>query len=391
MPTGSWFTGITNNQPRSGSSGGSLTGPGPSSQPQTSWAVSPEANSFGGTPTPAPQPTAPPPVRQQVEKNAIGNTTFSNALAQQAVGTGGLYSSGYAGYGNPLQAPTALANAFYGPQQVLIDNQRARLQEQQGLIPIDVAYREGALQRDTDLARRGLDIDKARVGIDSNLTRTQQGNLDRLRAILGKRYGLEGEDLKNKLAQLGIDEAKLRDMAKRQTFDLRSQLTARGAFNTVANERGTGRINRDLMYGLGGINNQRTAYDIAHRSNVLGLDEQGINYDNQGAGLAARLANNGLDLQKIGLDGEKLANGLQDGLRQIGLEGLVSLNQLQDAIDNGTAQEAQLAKMIFDQVLGFSGLPPDALAEIAKYLGISLTPKPQTDAGSAPRANTPPK
>jgi hypothetical protein len=386
---GTWFSEMTNNQPRSG---GSLTGPGPSSQPQTSWATGSQTGSNWGTPSPPPLSTqsSPMPVRQQVEKNAIGNTTFSNALAQQAVGGSGMYSSGYAGYNSPLMGPSALATAFYGPQSELLNQQRARQYDQLGLIQPDVDYRKGALQRDTDLARRGLDIDKARVGIDTGLTKTQQANLDRLRGILGKRYGLEGEDLANKLAQLGIDEAKLRDMAKRQTFDLRSNLTARGAFNTIANERGTGRINRDLMYGLGGINNQRTAYDIAHRSNVLGLDEQGIGYDNQGAALAARLANNGLDLQKIGLDAEKLTNNLNDGLRQIGLEGMVSINGLLDAIGGTNAQQAQLATNILTQVLGFADLPPDALAQLAAALGISLTPKPQTDAGSAPRAGQAP-
>ena len=394
MATGGWLSGalsgVASNASSAwgGSGGGSLTGPGPSSQPKSNtmsadtWGppISPGYQGGQGSPVSFTsgqgigRPT--PNVASWLQQaGAATRSTASSMLAQQAVG--GTPST------TSLAAPTALANAFYGPQSTLLDQQLARQYDQLGMIQPDIDYRTGALQRDTALAREGLDIDRARVGVDTKLTTGQQANLDRLRAILGKQYGLQGEALDNTLAQLGIDEAKLRDMAKRQTFDLRSNLTARGAFSTIANERGTGRINRDLVYGLGGINNQRTAADIAHRGNILGLDEKGIGYDNQELGLQARLANNGLDLQQIGLNEEKLTNSLNDGLRQIGLEGMVSINGLLDAIGGTNAQQAQLATTILGQILGYAELPPDALAQLAAAMGLNITPGARPDSSYA--------
>ena len=396
MATGGWLSSELGGGGGGGSTwanrgSGSLTGPGPTSQPKSSWPTGSDGASTGfsegldardrtvaqmsgqgiGRPTPN--------VASWLQQaGAATRSAASSMLAQQAVG--GIPSP------TSLLAPTALANAFYGPQQTLLDQQLARQYDQLGMIQPDIDYRKGALQRDTDLAREGLDIDRARVGVDTKLTTGQQANLDRLRAILGKQYGLQGEALDNTLAQLGIDEAKLRDMAKRQTFDLRSNLTARGAFSTIANERGTGRIDRDLVYGLGGINNQRTAADIANRGNLLGLDEKGIGYDNQELGLQARLANNGLDLQQIGLNEEKLTNSLNDGLRQIGLEGMVSINGLLDAIGGTNAQQAQLATTILGQILGYADLPPETLAQLAAAMGISLDTTPTTgQAGKSAR------
>lgn len=361
MPTGSFSSGLNPDS----RAGGSITGSASPSQPRA-------ASGFSYNPSPnapplyIPSPNATSPYPAQTGsslnpnlgswgmaalRNQSTSMSASNQLAQQAVGG--------------IPDVTSMLSTYYGPQNVLAQQQLARQQAQLGMVPEDVSYRTGAIQRDTDLARRGLGLDRQALGVDASLTKAQQANLARLKAILGQQYGLEGEQLTNQLAQLGIDEAKLKDMAKRQTFDLRSGLTARGAFNTVANTRGTGRINRDLIYGLGGIANQRTAADIAHRGNVLGLDEKGIGLENQGAQLAARLANNGIDLARIGLSEEGLTNSLNDGLRQIGLDGVTSLNGILDAIGGTNAQQAQLAWTIYGELekLAQAGLLPGVTPE----------------------------
>lgn len=309
----------------------------------------------------------------------------SNQIAQQQVGP------------NPLSGARSILDSFYGPQSTLLGQTLARQQDQLGLVGVNADYDRGALQRDAALDQRGLDLQHANVGldreslgVDANLTKGQLANLDKLRAILGKRYGLAGEDLDVQLAQLGIDENKLRDMAKRYTFDLRSNLTARGAFSTVANERGSGRIDRDLQYGLGGIENQRKSADINYRGTILGLDEQGIGYDNQGLALNARLANIGIDnkrldnaLTKIGLDEEALGNALTDGLRNIGLGEFTTINGLLDAIGGTNVQQAELARTIFEQLLQYSSLPPEVLAALMEGLGVGehITTAPTGSAG----------
>lgn len=319
--------------------------------------------------------------RQSADPTALGNTTYRppNYAVNYANGVPINSTS------NPLAGVQSIMDTFYGPQQTLLGQQLARQYDQLGMVGADVDYRTGAIKRDTDLARQGiglqregLGLDRRALGIDAGLAQGQRANLDKLRGILSKQYGLEGEELDNVLGQLGIDEAKLKDMAKRQTFDLRSGLTARGAFNTVANERGTGRIDRDLLYGLGGINNQRDAASIANRRALLGLDEKGIGYDNQELGLNARLAGIGVDMdriglseRKLGLDEQGLANSLEDGLRQIGLDGFMSVNGLLDAIGGTNTQQAQLATTILQQIIGYSDLPADVIAELTRALGIT--------------------
>ncbi len=395
MPVGTWFgQSGGGSRDREGNYAGSLTGPGPTSQPRASSRLADQANTWGPPISPGYQggqgsPSAG--LNPNIGSWALGAAkTASNQLAQQAVGPQPSASSL-----NPFTGARSLLETNAGPQTELIGNMLARQLSGMGEVPVRADYNAGLLTRDTDLARRGFGLDRANVGldraslgVDTNLTKGQLANLDRLRGILGKQYGLEGEALTNQLAQLGIDEAKLKDMAKRQTFDLRSNLTARGAFNTVANDRGTGRINRDLIYGLGGINNQRTAADIQHRGNVLGLDEKGIGYDNQGLNLRARLANNGIDssrldntLARIGLSEEQVTNQLTDGLANIGFEGEAAVNGFLDSIQGIlVGVDADQRTGILNSLVQLTGIPAEVLSEM---LGVPVS---GPDLGAYPAA-----
>ena len=303
---------------------------------------------------------------------AQNTLSASNQLAQQAVG------------GDPLAGARSLLDSYYGPQQSLLGDTLARQREQFGLIGVNADADRTSARRDYDLdlqrlgvARSDIGLDREALGVDANLTKGNLANLDKLKGILAKQFGLSRENLDVQLADLGIDEAKLKDMAGRQKFDLRSNLTARGAFNTVANDRGTGRIDRDLVYGLGQIGNARKKADIGFRGEQLGLQEKGIGYDNQGLSLNARLANIGIDnarldnaLTKIGLDEQGLGNALEDGLRAIGLSEYTNLNGLLDAIGGTNVQQAELARTILEQLVGISGLPPEVLAALFPSLGV---------------------
>lgn len=273
---------------------------------------------------------------------------------------------------NPL---TTLVQGMYGPQQVLLDQQLARQRDQLGLVGQNTQYQSDALRRDTSLNQQLLGLDRQGLGLDQQLVGGQLSNLGRLRDILAKQRGLTREQLDNQLGQLKVDESQLRDNAQRKTFDLRSDLTARGAFNTVANERGTGRINRDLGYGLAGINNQRTAADIQFRNSLLGLDEKGIGYDNQQLALQNKLAGIGLDYKRLDISEEKLNNALADGLYNIGFQGQTTINNLLDAMGSTNTQQAQLATTILQQIISYSNLPPDLINQLMQALN---PPKAQT-------------
>lgn len=376
-----------------GTSGGSLTGTGaPSQRPTLSPGSAPWSN--GPTP-PAPNWTTAPWSSNSSNPSSPTNPTTSRglfgALSQGGYGAissffGGSQSSPTSTTVNPLSGVTQLVNTLYGPQQTILDQQLARQYDQLGLINQDADYRSDALTRDNALAQQLLGLDRQGLGNDASLIQGQMGNLERLRGILGQQRGLTHEQLQNQLAQLGIDEEKVRDLSSRELFDLRSQLTARGAYNTVANERGTGRINRDLDYALRTIGNQRGAADINFRNALLGLDEKGIGYDNQALGLNNRLSAIGLDMSRLGISEQQLANSLEDGLYQIGLESVVSVNGLLDAIGSTNAQQAQLAADILSQTLSYANLPPDVLAQIRAALGIT----PQAPAPPGGRAPTRP-
>jgi hypothetical protein len=299
---------------------------------------------------------------------------YPNAIFNPQGGTGYGYNSPLTGLGGL----TSLAQSMYGPQQQILADQLARQQDQLGLIGLDVDYKTDALHRDTALSKQLLGLDRQSLGLERGLVGGQLGNLSRLRDILAQRRGIAGEVKGNTLGGLKIDETVARDMAGRKTFDLRSDLTARGAFNTVANDRGTGRIQRDLNYELGKIGLARDAADITYRNTLLGLNEQGISYDNQELGLRNKLANIGLDSQRLGIQEQQLENALADGLHNIGMGGMVSINGLLDAIGGTNTQQAALATEILNAVIGYSSLPPDVIAQITKALG-----------GSAPTGSHP--
>ncbi len=381
MPVGTFFGDPDNTSTRGGGgTSGSLTGPGPVSQPKQSY--TPQFGADYQQPAPFQPVTSTPGLpKPTFNPRNVGLFGFmdptirpsaSQQLSQQAVG------------GNPLSGARSLIDSYYGPQSSLLSDTLARQREQLGLVGVNADADRASLTRDAALDREALGLQRANIGLDREalgVDRTQTAgqiaNLDKLKGILAKQFGLAREDLDVQLANLGIDEAKLKDMAGRQKFDLRSNLTARGAFNTVANDRGTGRIDRDLIYGLGQIGNARKQADIGYRGNVLGLTEKGIGYDNQGLGLNARLSNIGIDnrrldnaLAKVGLDEQGLGNALEDGLRAIGLGEYTSLNGLIDAIGGTNVQQAELARTILDALVGYSGLPPDVLAALMPSLGI---------------------
>lgn len=269
----------------------------------------------------------------------------------------------------PGQMMAQTVNSYYGPQQQILADQLAR---QRAMLEDPLYGPAGQAGQATASANAqynssmaGIGLDRQGIGIGQNLTQSQLGNLTKLRGILAKQYGIQGEQLTNVLGGLKINETDLRDQSERKQWDLRSDLTARGAFNTVANERGTGRINRDLTTGLNTINNQRGAADIAHRGNILGLDEKGIGYDNQQASLTAQLSNYGLDMKRLSISEDQLSQSLEDGLYKIGLGGLTSLNGLMDAMGGTNTQQAQLSNTILQQILSYSGLPMADQQQIA--------------------------
>lgn len=372
-----------------GFGGGGLTGPGPASQPKSTYpGPSPIPNYSRTADYPSNNSTAlrlNPNIGRWAVDAAQGAAT---KLAQQATTTG---------VGNPLSGARSMLESYYGPQTELMGNMLARQLTGMGTVPERAKLSAGMLTRDTDLAQRGfgldrqaVGLDRQRLGLDNTSVQGQLANLDRLRGLLGKQFGLAGEELDVQLANLGIDEAKLRDMAERQTFDLRSNLTARGAMGTVAQPRGTGRIDRDLGYGLGQIGNARRSADIQHRGTTLGLQEKGIGYDNQGLNLRSRLASNGVDskaldltLSRIGLSEEQVNNSLTDGLAKIGFEGEAAINGFLDSIQGalvGVGAEQRMT--ILNSLVELTGLPAAVLAGMIGLPAPTLTSIPQGTLGS---------
>ena len=359
--------------------GGSITGPGQGSQPKSSSGSLGNDYYFGSSGSSWPiegggtgQPTKPPSYMDvRVPAGTMPtvsnpNIGFDATIPRSAYGTAGLGGA------------QSIVDGMYGPQQQILQDQLARQRSQLGMIGVEADYQSANAQRDYSLALQGLGLDRQALGVESGLNKTQLANLGKLRGILTKQYGLQGEVLANQMAGFAISEKDMKDQAGRKQWDLRSDLTQRGAFNTVANERGTGRINRDLATGLAGLNVDRTGASLSYRNNVLGLDEKGIGYDNQQAGLQARLSGIGIDFSRLGLSEQQLANSLQDGLHQIGLNGQLSLNSLLDAIGGTNVQQSQVASTMVQYLLSLGNYTPQQLALLYPALGI------KTGGGSNP-------
>lgn len=347
MATGAFYSDTLTPDSRAGGQY-NMTGTGAPSQPKTY---------FGGSlPVGAPPNlqqdyiTANDPARQQqyqresVQRSLQYGTGSLASPAQTAAYNSNLLQQGFTN-------AEMMAQGMFAPQSEILNQQLARQRAMLGqAVYGEAPYREGILQRDNALARQALGIDERALGLDKNLTNTQLKNLTKLRGILSQQFGLN-----DATKSLGVAEAK--DQAKRKQFDLRSELTARGAFNTVANERGTNRINTDLLFGLQGIN-------LQHEGTRLGLTEKGVGYDNQQAQLQSRLDNIGLDYERLGLSRQQLANSLQDGLHQIGLDTQMTVNQLLDAMGGTSIQQSQIAGQIVQMIGQLAGIPLPAVQQL---------------------------
>lgn len=277
---------------------------------------------------------------------AVGGPIPNPAAPQTAILTGpvnpqtGSAMSGSVVGTSSYDALTGIANTLYGPSQQLLNQQLGYQQSQIGLVNQGSAL-------DSKTLRDNAGNAQAKLNLERGLVNGQIGNLDKLKALLG-------EVKANQLGKIGLSEAQAKDMAKRNIWDLQSQLTSRGAYNTIANERGTGRINNDLTNQLAQYGMDRQAADISYRQGMVG-------YDNQGLQLRNRLAG-------IGLDADNVANQLENGLAKIGLQGQVSINQIMQAMNGTNQQQANVASQILGWVMSNANLPPDVQNALKAYL-----------------------
>lgn len=333
MPVGGFFS----NGGYSGSTGGSRSPGGGSggggSSSGNSWSM-PEWSSPQQQPSPNPSPLQP--GHQPFKLGGADPSQYPDLYKVFQV------QQQQSEQDRSYQLANQIVNAQTGPQDLMLEDTLARQQLQLGMTETNVEYQKMAARRDADLARRKLELERG-------LANGQLGNIEKLRA-------LAGEQLANQKADFEQQRVKAKDSAGRNQWDLRSQLTSRGAFSTIANERGTGRINRDLAYSLSAIDNATNAADIAYRQGQVG-------YDNQALQLRNRLAG-------IGLDAEGVANALESGLEQIGLGGLMSINQLLDAMNGTHSQRAALAGQVVQQAAALAGLPPGTLETILSSAGM---------------------
>lgn len=233
---------------------------------------------------------------------------------------------------------------MYGPQYLTSQYGIDQLGLQQQQAKINAGIQQGWLTQNAGLDRQSLALQGQGIGMD--------------KSYINQQMGLQGEQYANQLRQLGLDEAQVRDMTQRYLFDLRSSLTARGAFNTIANERGTGNIQRDEQYALGGIANRRSGAGIQNRQAIAGLTNQ--------------LNKLGLDSQKLGISQKQLEAGLSQGLEKIGMNAVDTVAQIGNSINSGNIQQAQLGSQILQSALQYSNLPPEMINSIMRMLGLQM-------------------
>lgn len=335
-----------------GGSGGRLTGPGAASQPRPQGYSDPSqvggAADWRSQQAMGTAPVGGPPSAPLSAPRSMGSWMTNGIQTQMG---GGSQSPAYAPYST--MAGQAMAQAQFGPQQLIAGLSQDQLQSQLGGANAMLSFQQGAMNRNAALDREGLGLQREGVGVDRNL--------------INQQIGLQGEQYANQLRQLGVDEATVRDMAERHIFDLRSNLTSRGAFNTIANERGTGRIERDLGYQIAGIGNQRTGASISNRGALAGLN--------------ASLSNLGIKAKQIGLSERQLDNALSDGLAKLGMDSEATINQIQAAIDSGDIGQAQLGQQIIMQAITnsqvFAGMTPAQQQQVMAALGLSPTAAPR--------------
>lgn len=247
----------------------------------------------------------------------------------------------------PMTGPAPTWGDFFtglnSPQMTLLDQQRQRQQDRYGLALANQGLNSGFLNRGfgNDLAALGLQ--REQIGLDRKDIAAEL-------SAIAKYRGLANELLGSQMRGFAVDEGEAKQRAGRNRFDLRSNLTARGAFLTPALGRGDQRISEDLWNAVLRINEGRTQAGIGNRREMTGLDLQESRARNRAAGLD-------IATRRLGIDEDQLRLGLEQGLANLGLGTLADINSIFEALGSTDQQRAALAAQILQGAMSMSGVP----------------------------------
>lgn len=242
---------------------------------------------------------------------------------------------------NPFGPIINTINTQYGPEIQGFKNTNDRLN---ALLPFQqTQYQndQGNLRTNTALDLRGLDVDRAELGINRGSNQRDAAYYDKLLALMPQYRGLSKSELDNTIAQA---------QAKAQTEQrgINSDYTSRGAFlapfrRMDISDSEKARLAAEQSANIG---YQRDQLGLTEKELGLGRSRSGVDDENQKLDLAA---------QRIGISADKLRANLDQGLSQLGYSNFINVNDLLSKIDSNNLQQSQLARQIMSEILAAGG------------------------------------
>lgn len=308
-------------------------------------------------------------------------------------------------YAGQRQSALNFYAGIYGPEMAQLQNQQAQLGGRIGAINSGYGQQAGALNRgyNADLAGLGLDqrlIDNERGGIGrqigyyTNVDNIQEQQYLANQALQMQLLGFNADYARTNRA--GFDQDVLqRDQSlaqnkfaeQRAREQMMSDLAAGGATVSAGARSDSGALKTELGFANQTTNREFeraklgfTDKDTGLRSDKAQIENRQKNllYDRELGKLSnaeqkARLEERGraldIESERIGVNKEKLAAGLQQGLAALNMQNIASIGQIMDAMNSNNMQQAALARSIFEQALANqSAFPYSANRTATDYL-----------------------
>lgn len=192
--------------------------------------------------------------------------------------------------------------------------------------------------------------DRALLGLGRGDTNTRLAANARQPAYIN---ALRGQDLRS----LGLDMDRLNLTARRDTRLVKSDATARGAWNAPGLGRNLQEINEALFNSAGQVNIQREGVNTRANEQVASAADQRAMLQREAS--------------SYGLRAEQLDAQLQAGLARLNLDQSISVLDVMQMVNSGNTDLANLGRSILDQSINtlYQGTQQGTLPDLIAMLG----------------------
>lgn len=273
--------------------------------------------------------------------------------------SGSIFNPGLA-YNSPSTAPTGNQQGSYQPAQDQamyrsiydqVSAQYAPDMEFQRMLLNSTAQaqnrnfdqRSADANKDYSLGNRYIDLQDKGLGIDRGAANRDIAYYNQMLGNIPGYRNLSGRELTNTRGNLAAQ-------GNMERIGINSDATAKGAWFSPM--KGV-KTYDSLMRQARGEEGAQIGFD----RDALGLSEKEAGLKRSLGNSQDALSKLDIESQRLGLDREKLKNQLDSGLASLGYDRFVNTSDLLQRMASQNKAEADMAKKIFDEVIGLGNIP----------------------------------